>query len=122
MKTFVLNGKISRRKIWPWHALIYRRDSKPDEPMGTKMTYICGGTLISGNLILTAAHCLSNETGYPRHPRDFVVVLGGVTKFIEKNAKFENTIFSTVSLSVSTIFKDKYFELIEPYFFSMYSF
>lgn len=37
---------------WPWHVAIYHQDSK------SNLIYKCGGTLISSNSILTAAHCV----------------------------------------------------------------
>lgn len=42
---------------YPWHTAIFKRSY-------TSLNYICGGTLINSNTILTAAHCLmenSNE-------------------------------------------------------------
>ncbi|XP_055377368.1 serine protease gd [Condylostylus longicornis] len=43
------NGELIRGS-WPWLAAIYVNNY-------TSLTYICGGTIISKNIVLTAAHC-----------------------------------------------------------------
>lgn len=40
---------------WPWHAAIYLVDNNK------QTEYNCGGTLISSNLVLTAAHCITKS-------------------------------------------------------------
>ncbi|XP_065335757.1 serine protease gd-like [Cloeon dipterum] len=57
----VFGGSTAQESGHPWHAYI------ENEETGT----ICGGTLISPTVVLTAAHCL-----YGSKAEDFIVVLG----------------------------------------------
>lgn len=61
-------GVESNEKDWPWHASIYRSS-------GLTTSYICGGTVINSNSILTAAHCVF-ENGSPIVPERVLVYLG----------------------------------------------
>ncbi|XP_053683622.1 chymotrypsinogen A-like [Sabethes cyaneus] len=49
----ITNGKDTAPGDWPWHAAIYHRK-------GSSTNYACGGTIISENFIVTAAHCVMN--------------------------------------------------------------
>lgn len=49
IKPRIINGYAA--SYWPWHAAIYHKENGD-------FAYKCGGTLISSNLILTAAHCV----------------------------------------------------------------
>ncbi|CAH0715068.1 unnamed protein product, partial [Brenthis ino] len=53
---------------WPWHAALYMLQTG-------MFTYICGGTLLSKHLVLTAAHCVS-RSGRPYNPEILEVALG----------------------------------------------
>lgn len=57
---------------WPWHAAIYRNE------VGA-LNCVCGGSLVSKWLIVTAAHCVTDlSSGYALNPRNFFVYLGEI--------------------------------------------
>lgn len=61
----IKSGKAANEGDWPWHAAVFKKD----------VGYICGGTIISENFILTAAHCTTYyRTLIP--PDNFFVKLG----------------------------------------------
>ncbi|KAG8226433.1 hypothetical protein J437_LFUL015101 [Ladona fulva] len=67
---FITHGQRSSRGQWPWHAALY-------QAKGTDLTYICGGTLIGKNSVLTAAHCVTKAyNGRPVDPETILVYLG----------------------------------------------
>ncbi|XP_068627145.1 modular serine protease-like [Battus philenor] len=48
----VLGGEIAKNGDVPWHAGIYRKSDGPEQ-----YQQICGGSLISNTVVLSAAHC-----------------------------------------------------------------
>ncbi|XP_053688220.1 serine protease 53 [Sabethes cyaneus] len=47
---YILGGNEASEGDWPWHAAIYQKLQNGEK-------YLCGGTIISENFVLTAAHC-----------------------------------------------------------------
>lgn len=61
-------GKASAKGQFPWIAAIYQIFDDH---------FICAGTLIASNIVLTAAHCLQEKGQLqPRKPQDIIVKLG----------------------------------------------
>ncbi|RZF45138.1 hypothetical protein LSTR_LSTR000548 [Laodelphax striatellus] len=66
----ITNGRQTTQGQWPWHIAIYRTT-------GPESNYICGGTLITSDVVLTAAHCVYNKyDGRPVDPSNLVIYLG----------------------------------------------
>ena len=68
---FILYGSDSKQGSWPWIAAIFKARSN---------SFICGGTLITTNVVITAAHCVHPKSNTERtqvlHPTEVVVKLG----------------------------------------------
>lgn len=60
-------------RLWGWHAAIYHYRINDDVPR-----YSCGGSIIGGSSILTAAHCVSSRNGDQMEPEQIAISLGGL--------------------------------------------
>ncbi|XP_053686659.1 chymotrypsinogen A-like [Sabethes cyaneus] len=66
----ITNGQDTAPGDWPWHAAIFRRK-------GSSTNYVCGGSVISEEYILTAAHCVMNaDNGFQLAVNRIFVRLG----------------------------------------------
>lgn len=81
----VAQGQTIQRGTWPWLVAIYRH-------IGFAISFICGGSLISDRLIVTAAHCFTS----PRilKVEDIALILGkySLRKLDEEGKVIESSI------------------------------
>lgn len=55
---------------WPWHLAIYHSE-------GVYLNYICGGSIISKEYVVTAAHCVTRpRTKEPTNLNGLLLYLG----------------------------------------------
>lgn len=66
-----LNGDKAAPGAFPWHAAIYLKSTDK------QYDYICGGSLVSASVIVTAAHCFY-QNGEQLPPEKFKVALGKI--------------------------------------------
>ncbi|CAB3222457.1 unnamed protein product [Arctia plantaginis] len=64
----IINGTSAKRGELPWHVGIYR---KPNPYM-----QICGGSLVSTNVVISAAHCFWSDIRTVLPSADFAVAIG----------------------------------------------
>ncbi|XP_022837673.1 chymotrypsin-like elastase family member 2A [Spodoptera litura] len=64
----IVHGQPTKSGDWPWHVALFTVE-------GNIVKYICGGTLLSKTLVLTAAHCASIR-GNAVVPKSLSVILG----------------------------------------------
>ena len=76
--SYIVHGTVSDRVSWPWHVAIFRQTEEG-------LTYYCGGTLISRNVIITAAHCVTQPTTSRIFDDEFQVVLAAVSSVYRDN-------------------------------------
>ncbi|XP_026492026.2 CUB and peptidase domain-containing protein 2-like isoform X3 [Vanessa tameamea] len=84
----IVSGSASKSGNWPWHAAIYRNHR-------LSVQYICGGSLISKLLVLTAAHCVTiNEV--PVNHESLGVVLGKTSLLTNEITSQERKVYQVI--------------------------
>ncbi|KAI4476302.1 hypothetical protein M0804_013718 [Polistes exclamans] len=80
-RTEVVSGYLSTLSKIPWHATLYAENT----PNGLKH-FVCGATIIKENFLLTAAHCVYDET-YRRieNPNKYYVATGNIYRDYDSN-------------------------------------
>ncbi len=74
-----MNGVPSNRSLIPWHAALFIQTGNDN------WTYLCGGSLIRNQVVLTAAHCLTLDQGRVSEVERFRVILGAVSSIFSEN-------------------------------------
>ncbi|XP_018569612.1 uncharacterized protein LOC108909692 isoform X2 [Anoplophora glabripennis] len=65
----IYGGRIQKGLEYPWVVALYKKDDD-------SYTNICGGSLISQRVVLTAAHCVTNEYGELPPIENYIVGAG----------------------------------------------
>lgn len=68
----IVGGNVANFADWPYAAAIVNPDPPASDPDGQ----FCGGTVISSDAVLTAAHCVVGPFGQPAKPNSIRVVTG----------------------------------------------
>ncbi|XP_044740743.1 serine protease Hayan-like [Chrysoperla carnea] len=69
-KPLITHGTKTPEGKYPWHAALYRS-------AGIDLSYICGGSLVSMNFVVTAAHCVTKKDSNVRVNHQFLMIYLG---------------------------------------------
>ncbi|KAL2725296.1 ATPase family AAA domain-containing protein [Vespula squamosa] len=73
-KPLIVYGNAANISLFPWHATIYETKSS-DGPK----EFICGATIIKENFLITAAHCVFDETNNRvNDPKRYYIATGNI--------------------------------------------
>jgi hypothetical protein len=89
LSLYVANGKKTQHNLWPWNVQLIIDPNLVDDVGGSREHLdkeFCGGTIISKNYILTAAHCFNEAL---RHKND--------EKILNLTAKNTIIVFNSIS-------------------------
>lgn len=84
----VINGQAAVKGQFPWLAAYYHNGVDNNG-------FICGGTLISSQSVITAAHCIHEKNGSPKHEYEAQFYIGKF--YITSRNDEKNFIISSVS-------------------------
>ncbi|XP_011304100.1 limulus clotting factor C isoform X2 [Fopius arisanus] len=74
VKPLVVDGFVPNITDFPWHATLYQTEN---DPLVKK--FFCGATVITEDLVITAAHCIFDESiKKPKNPTNLFISVGNV--------------------------------------------
>ncbi|MEQ9257772.1 MAG: serine protease [Roseovarius sp.] len=76
--TRVYGGRPAEQGAWPAQVSLHSRENTGEDPESRFRSQFCGGTLITRQWVLTAAHCVVNEEGLARKPEELLIRTGHV--------------------------------------------
>lgn len=94
LSNFVSKGKPTPHTKWPWHVQIVIDGNDSDE----SETY-CGGTLVSKNFVLTAAHCYDDLLASKR-AKNTQILLNGLNLQSQKQRKQKSLRFRAINVYI----------------------
>lgn len=73
--TLIVNGSFPNITEIPWHATLY--EAKKNDDYQIEKEFICGATIITENLLITAAHCVYEDNNHQvKDPSNIYVAAG----------------------------------------------
>ncbi|XP_063992829.1 modular serine protease-like isoform X2 [Diachasmimorpha longicaudata] len=74
VKPLIVEGWMPNITDFPWHGTLYETNSD-----NSVKKFICGATVITENLLITAAHCIFDEvTKKSKKPEQFLISVGNI--------------------------------------------
>uniref|UniRef100_A0A1B6KQM2 Peptidase S1 domain-containing protein n=2 Tax=Graphocephala atropunctata TaxID=36148 RepID=A0A1B6KQM2_9HEMI len=95
VEPLILHGTKVEAGQWPWAAAIFVRESD------NTWKFRCGGTLVSDNAIITAAHCV-----WRRPVKDMFVVLGHLSRKLPTENR-KDVIFKVKRIYLLPVYRHK---------------
>ena len=85
-------GKSSNVTEMPWHVLIYQNGEQ-----------ICGGTIVSERVVISAAHCFSQSVNYTHtfDVKDFQVAAGKYKRRLDAEEALQTQIRDVLEVGIS---------------------
>ncbi|XP_035776092.1 transmembrane protease serine 9-like [Anopheles albimanus] len=87
----VTHGSVSERGQFPWHGALYRSSL-------TELRYLCGATLVSARMTITAAHCVTLEKSNKPVDAKSMLLFFGKIELSKWNGVEEDAQIQTVHL------------------------
>lgn len=78
---FIVHGSKTESEKWPWHTALFKKVNE------TTHNYICGATLITRSILITAAHCVHNGAERATNMALYKAVVGAISSDFRSNRK-----------------------------------